>query len=481
MLFPTFEFFLFFALVLILNWFLKRWSLVWRLFLLLSSYYFYSTWDKNFLIILFGVSLFNFLSGWTIDKNFLGTRKLVFISSLIANLSILGLFKYYDFFRVSTETFLNKIGLPPSLPFLEIILPVGLSFYIFRTISYNIDVYLRKIQPTHSVLDFLIYVSFFPQLLSGPIARAGDFLLQLKDGGAKKIENLHENFTLIILGLFKKLVISSYLVANITDDVFAVPENYSSLIILLAVFAYSLVIYFDFSGYTDLAIGFAGLMGFRSPINFNTPYLSLNIQDFWRRWHITLSNWVRDYIYIPLGGNQKGLIRKYLNLMAAMILIGFWHGAATHFIVWGALHGTALVVFHCYVDRKKVNHSLGILIKPANKIKDITSKFLQWFVTFNFVSFAWIFFRSETTESAFNFIQALFASQKNIETFKIYILFVVVIGFLFFLFEKRITRALTIFQEKLPLILWFIFVILITIIVFKLGPETIPNFIYFSF
>lgn len=479
--FPTFEFLIFFAFVLILNWFLKRWPLIWRLFLLFSSYYFYSVWDYRFLLILFLVSLFNFLSGQIINKNFLGTRKLAFIFSIIGNLSILGFFKYYDFFRVSTETFLTKIGLPPTLPFLEIVLPVGLSFYIFRTISYNIDVYLRKIYPTSSILDFFIYVAFFPQLLSGPITRANDFLIQLKDGGAKKIENLYENFTLIFLGLFKKLVISSYLAANITDDVFAVPENYSRLIILLAVFAYSLVIYFDFSGYTDLAIGFAGLLGFRSPMNFNSPYLALNIQDFWRRWHITLSNWVRDYIYIPLGGSQKGLIRKYSNLMIAMLLIGLWHGAATHFIIWGAIHGTALGIFHFYQGRRKINFSPKIIIEPFKKLKEIVLKFFWWLITFNFVSFAWIFFRSETTENAFKFIQVLFFSQKNIETFQIYIFSIIVVGFLLFLFEKKIIQSLTLFQEKLPLILWFFFAILFVILIFKLSSDTIPFFIYFGF
>jgi len=475
------EFFAFFALVLILNWFLKRWPLIWRLFLLFSSYFFYSIWNIYFLLILFLTSLFNFLSGLAISKNFFGARKPIFIFSVIANLSVLGFFKYYDFFRVSAEVFLTKIGLPPTLPFLQIVLPIGLSFYIFRTISYNADVYLGKISPTSSVLDFLIYVAFFPQLLSGPIARAGDFLVQLKDGGAKKINDLYGNFTLIFLGLFKKLVISSYLVVNITDDVFAVPENYSSLVILLSVFAYSLVIYFDFSGYTDLAIGFAGLMGFRSPINFDVPYLSLNIQDFWRRWHITLSSWIRDYVYIPLGGSQKGLMRKYFNLMTAMILVGLWHGAATHFIIWGGLHGMALVGYHLYQDRKKVNFSSKVILKPAKKLRKTISNLFCWFITFNFVSFAWIFFRLETTENAFKFIKTLFVSPKSIEAFQVYIFYVVIIGFLFFLFEKEIVRYLTIFQEKLPIILWFCFAILIIILIFKLSPEVIPTFIYFGF
>lgn len=204
MLFPTFEFFLFFTIVLALNWLLKRWPLRWRLFLLLASYYFYSVFNINFLLVLLSVSFLNFLTGHLIYKNSLGGRKLYLVSALVFNLLILAFFKYYDFFRVSAESLLDKVGLPASFPFLEIILPIGLSFYIFRAISYNIDVYSGKIPSSFSLLDFSIYISFFPQLLSGPIARAGDFLPQLKDGGAKKIENLAENFTLIFLGLFKK-------------------------------------------------------------------------------------------------------------------------------------------------------------------------------------------------------------------------------------------------------------------------------------
>ena len=481
MLFPTFEFFTFFTIVLILNWSLKRWPLIWRLFLLLASYYFYSIWDFRFLVILISVSIFNFFSGNLISRNFLNAKKLTLALVILFNLLVLGLFKYYDFFRVSAESLLERAGFIATLPFLEIILPIGLSFYIFRVISYNIDIYSQKIPVASGALDFFIYVSFFPQLLSGPIARAGDFLPQLADGGAKKIENLYENFTLIFLGLFKKLVISSYLVLNIADDVFAVPENHSSLILLLAVFAYSLVIYFDFSGYSDMAVGFAGLMGFRSPLNFGFPYLATNIKDFWRRWHISLSFWIRDYIYIPLGGNRKGKIRKYFNIMAAMLLAGLWHGAATHFLIWGGIHGAGLAINHFFSDMKRTSISLKGKAANLDKTSGIAQNIFWWLITFNFVSFAWIFFRAESTERALIFIRKIFTSENLVEPFQAYIAVFVIVGILYFLLEKQINKGFINVQKKLPIMVWFVFIIAGMILLFKLSPDTLPPFIYFGF
>jgi len=461
--FFTFEFFVFFTFVLILNWFLKKWSLAWRLFLLIVSYLFYYFWDFNFLLIIFLASFFNYFAGFFIYKNIFN-KKIIFFLAVIGNILVLVLFKYYDFFRVSAEELLDKIGIIVTFPLLDFILPIGLSFYIFRIISYVADVYLKKI-PSASFLDFLIYVAFFPQLLAGPIMRASDFLVQIKDGGVKKLENLYDNIALILLGLFKKLVISSYLVVNITDDVFAVPENHSSHIILLAVLAYTLVIYFDFSGYSDMAIGFAGLMGFKSPLNFNSPYLALNIKEFWRRWHISLSTWVKDYIYIPLGGNRKGKLRKYFNLFLSMVLIGLWHGAAFHFIFWGAIHGIALVFSHIF------NFS------P----KKAFSKLVLGILTFSFVSFGWIFFRSNTLKDAFVLLKNIFDFGRETEPLKIYIIIVLLIGFFLFLFEKQINRSLVVIQQKMSLVPWLLFVILLFILILKFSPDTVPNFIYFNF
>ena len=472
MLFPTFEFFLFFAVILILNWGLKRWPLVWRIFLLVSSYYFYLIWDLKFLYILIGVSLFNFFTGLLIDK-FVLKSKIILAISVLINLSVLGLFKYYDFFRVSLESFLSKFNLPASLPLLEIILPIGLSFYIFRVISYNIDIYRLKIKATHSLLDFFIYVSFFPQLLSGPIARASEFLPQLANGGSKRINDFYENLSLIVLGLFKKIIVSSYLVIYLTDDVFAVPENHSSLVILMAYFAYCFVIYFDFSSYSDMAIGFAGMMGFKSPVNFNTPYLSLNIVDFWRRWHITLSYWFRDYLYIPLGGNRKGKLRKYLNLFIVMVLAGLWHGASTNFLIWGALHGTALLLTHALHDYKENKYGL--------KSPGLFKKIICWFLTFNFITFSWIFFRIESFSKIVKFISSLFSNYRIVEPFPVYAVYLLLIAFIFIIFEKNIINLSIKLYQNVNFLFLVIIVILIIIFIFSLGPNTVPNFIYFSF
>ncbi len=490
MFFPTFEFFAFFTIVLTLNWLLKKWPLLWRLFLLLSSYFFYYLWDIRFLIILIIISFLNFFGGWFIYKT-KGVQKAIFLLIIVLNLSFLAFFKYYDFFRVSFESLFEKVNLSFSLPFLEIILPIGISFYIFRIISYIIDIYLKRITPSLSIIDFFIYVAFFPYILCGPITRFKDFVIQLNNGGAKKIENLYYYVTLIFLGLFKKIVISSYLVIGITDDILTVPENYSSFLILLAVFSYSLVIYFDFSGYSDMAIGFAGLLGFKSPINFDTPYLSLNIQDFWRKWHITLSNWIRDYVYIPLGGNHKGSLRKYLNLMIAMMLAGLWHGPRINFLIWGIINGLALIVFHFYQDFKnrffpkdKEKFNFILLIKKnklKEKIKILIKKLFCWFITFSFISFSWIFFRSETSKDALEIIKYILGSEKSIELFRIYLLLLVAVGFLLFLFEKKIIENAVKIQEKTPLFIWIFLMVGGMILIFKLGPDTLPPFIYFGF
>ena len=468
MLFGSFDFFIFFTLVLIINWILKKWSILWRIFLLLVSYYFYSFFDLKFLSLLIIISFVNYflIKALTIDPKW---KKFYLSSSIIFNLIILGIFKYYDFFRVSFSYLFSRIGLPFTFPLLEIILPIGLSFYIFRAISYDVDVYLGKTNSA-SILNLFLYLAFFPHLLSGPITRSDEFLLQLQRRGMNKIENPEENLTLILSGLFKKLFIATYLSLYITDDIFAVPENHSFLLILLAVFAYSLVIYFDFSGYSEMAVGFAGLLGLKIPRNFNAPYLSLNVREFWKKWHITLSSWVKDYIYIPLGGNRKGKIRKYLNLMIAMILIGFWHGANFHFIIWGILMGIGLVVYHFWHD--------FMHLKP--KLTK-TSKFISWFVTFNFISFSWIFFRAENMERAKSFLKTLFSFQKIFEPFKLYAFFLFLFGFLFIIFEKKIFRFFVSIQKKMPIFIWIPFILLIFLLIYKLKPDIIPGFIYFNF
>ena len=315
------------------------------------------------------------------------------------------------------------MGFPLNFPLLGIILPVGISFYILRAISYNADIYSGKVTETPEFIDTLLYIAFFPQLLAGPIMRAPEFLSQLKDGGSKKIED----------------------------------------------------IYCDFSAYSDMSIGFAGLLGFKSPTNFDRPYLSHDIQDFWRRWHITLSLWFRDYVYIPLGGNRKGPLGKYINLVIVMVLAGLWHGASINFIIWGLLNGLGLVVVHVHHDYIKRKN-----LTPIGKTSYI-SKYFCWLTTFLFITFNWIFFRSGTIGDAFTFIKTIFNPLRVTEPVQLYIILVTLVGFLLCIFEKHIFNGLTLIQKKLPVFLSAVFIVFVIVLIFKIGPEIIPPFIYFSF
>jgi alginate O-acetyltransferase complex protein AlgI len=282
---------------------------------------------------------------------------------------------------------------------------------------------------------------------------------------------------LIIIGLFKKIVISSYLIITITDNVFAVPENHSVLVVWLALISYYLVIYFDFSGYSDMAIGFAGLLGFKSPINFNMPYIATSIKDFWRRWHITLSTWIKDYVYIPLGGNRKGLLIKYFNLMIIMILIGFWHGASSNYIIWGAIQGIGLIIFN-------IRHDVEKIFWPnlkEHKLRDAFGKTIGWISTFIFILFSWIFFKSATTDIAFKFIQSLFDFNRPNEPFELFILIFIMIGLFLVFLENRIINIMVKIKNSLPWPILTIYIVFLLLLVFKLSQDIMPPFIYFDF
>lgn len=480
MLFPTLGFLFFFTFVLFFNWTLKKWPIIWKLFLLAVSYWFYSFLGLDFIWLLVLVTVFNYLGGVMFSKE-IRFKKLLFIFFLLANISILGFFKYYDFFRSEVESLMYSIGLPFSPPVLEIIMPLGISFYIFRAISYVIDVYTKKIACCKSLLDFSIYIAFFPQIFSGPIERAGNFLPQLENGGVKKVEDMEKNLTLILIGLFKKLVIASYLIVNFTDPVFSVPENHSALVAWLAFFAYSVVIYFDFSGYSDMAIGFAGLMGFKSAINFDYPYLSKSIKEFWRKWHISLSQWIRDYVYIPLGGNRKGALRKYIGLVFIMILVGFWHDSSDHYLIWGLMQGLALVVFGLLCDIKDSVFPKSKSGEAESGIISFLGGVIGWFLTFMFVSVSWVIFRCDNLEIASQFFKAMSDFDRPFESFPLYVPIFIAVGFFIFTFEKKIVMFLNRAFSVLPWPLLPLFYASLVLITFKLSQNTLPPFIYFSF
>jgi len=290
-------------------------------------------------------------------------------------------------------------GFGASHDIFEIFLPVGISFYTFQTLSYTIDIYRKQLEPAKSIFDFGFFVSFFPQLVAGPIVRAADFLPQIYKRYHLTKEQLGAAVYLIMAGMFKKMVVSDYISINFVDRVFDNPLSYSGFSNLMAVYGYSIQIYCDFSGYSDMAIGLAALLGFTLPLNFNSPYKATSITDFWRRWHISLSTWLRDYLYISLGGNRKGKARTYINLMLTMVLGGLWHGAATRFIIWGALHGIALAI-----------HKVWMQFVPWAKNESKWYKYLMGLITFHFVAFCWIYFRAADLETVRNVLGQIFGN-----------------------------------------------------------------------
>jgi D-alanyl-lipoteichoic acid acyltransferase DltB (MBOAT superfamily) len=324
-------------------------------------------------------------------------RKAVLLLGVALDLGILCYFKYLDFFIAQLLTLGNALGVDLPLGFVNVTLPVAISFLTFHAISYIVDVYRGRLKAPRSPLDILLYISFFPHLVAGPIVRAHEFLPQLASPRRAEDFGFGENLLLILGGLLKKMVIANYLAVKFVDPVFTDPTQFSRFDLIMAVYAYAVQIYADFSAYTDIAIGVAALLGYRFPQNFNQPYRALGIGDFWRRWHMTLSNWLRDYLYISLGGNRRGALMTMRNLMLTMLLGGLWHGANWTFLIWGALHGAALVVDHAY-RRSRLYARIGK--HPAVVVID-------WAITFHFVCFCWLFFRAPSLDAATQYLAGI--------------------------------------------------------------------------
>ena len=390
MLFPTVQFAIFFPVVLTLSWALMPRQHVWKGYVLVASYAFYAAASWKFCFLLAGITLWNQAAARLIHRseNERARRRIV-AAAVAGNLFVLGVFKYYGFFVEDVGRVLDAIRLGLPLPLLTIALPVGVSFFTFQAISYTVDVHRRVIEPA-SLIDTAVYLSFFPHLVAGPIVRAREFLPQLETPRDPSRVAVGAGVALIALGLIKKVAVADYLAREVVDPVFAVPQAYAAPDVALAAYAYAAQIYCDFSGYTDIAIGLALLMGFVFPQNFDRPYRALGIREFWRRWHMTLSRFLRDYLYIPLGGNRGGRWFVYRNLMITMLLGGLWHGAAWTFVLWGGLHGAALCLEHAF-DRQW----------------ERVPKWVRWSVTFNFVVLAWIFFRSQSIGDAWTFLERL--------------------------------------------------------------------------
>jgi len=472
LLFPTATFAIFFLIVLPLSWLTMPWPHRWRPFIVIASYVFYSWWDWRFVFLLAGCTVWNQVLAvriWrTPDRS---RRKALLFLALAGDLGVLGYFKYYDFFVSSTDNMATVVGLDLPFSLKTIVLPVGISFFTFMAISYVVDAYRGDFQPT-TLEKFAVYLSFFPHLVAGPIVRPGELIPQLETPRDPRRVDTSRAFYLIATGLFKKVVIANYLASSIVDQVFAAPGQHSSLEILIAVYAYAVQIYADFSGYTDIAIGIALLLGFSFPQNFDSPYAAVSVQDFWRRWHMTLSRWLRDYVYIPLGGNRRGSVATYRNLMLTMLIGGLWHGAAWTFVVWGGLHGAALAGERWWRERRGA---------PARR----ATGWPLWrarILTFHFVCLAWIFFRSDSFASAWDMIEGLFTQwgrPSPLVTSGVLLALAVGIGSQYL--PARVPRILMARFSRLPVLAQATVLALALMLTSVLGPEGVAPFIYFQF
>jgi D-alanyl-lipoteichoic acid acyltransferase DltB (MBOAT superfamily) len=405
-LFPTTDFAIFFAVVFLCNWLLAPAPRRWKLFIILASYVFYAWWDWRFIFLLAAVTVATSAGARRIvASSSPRARRRWLIASVVALLGLLAWFKYYDFASVTIDNALHSLGLARDpLPLASVTLPVGISFFTFMGLSYLIDVYRGELEVA-PFLDVACFLCFFPHLVAGPIVRGSDLLPQIARSASRDPRHVEfvDAAALIVSGLFKKVVISSYVSAAIVDPVYNSPSAHSAPEILLATYGYAVQIFCDFSGYTDIAIGCALLLGFHFPQNFDRPYTARSLQDFWRRWHMTLSSWLRDYLYIPLGGSRGSRLATYRNIMITMLLGGLWHGAAWTFIAWGALHGTGQVIGHA---RRSQRVARGLAPQAEGRFRPQ----LQQFVTFQIVCLGWLLFRASSFNAAATLLRRLFTT-----------------------------------------------------------------------
>ena len=500
MLFPTTIFATFFFLVFTLHWSLAGWPRIRKTMLLAASLFFYGFWSWRFALLLLASAWLNHAAAVHLERLAVAprgarARRRLVILAVAANLALLGVFKYTgflfgDFLFPLLRPLCLALG-PNAVTWLvhmqeavypllaRIVLPVGISFFTFQALSYVLDVYRRDTPPARSWLDFANYLAFFPQLVAGPIVRASRLVPQMERMPARDtpIEAGRATF-LILAGLFKKIVVANWLATHLADPVFSWPEMYSGPDILLAVYAYAVQIYCDFSAYSDIAIGTALLLGFHFPMNFNAPYLAPSLRDFWRRWHISLSSWLRDYLYIPLGGSRRGVGRTYRNLLVTFLLGGLWHGAAWTFVLWGAFHGAYLVV-----ERAVCSWWAGGR-KPAASPPPWWRIWLGRIWIFHVVCFSWILFRGGNLETVTALLHGLWNGRRAVPTVAFWQgwpLAVVLIGWATQVFDGD--RLWRVWQHLLEWPAWALgaTAALVLTIILSLGPEGVAPFIYFQF
>lgn len=402
MLFTEGLFFAFYPLVFIVHWMLPSEGLR-KTWLLILSYVFYSAWDWRFLFLIILSTIVDFLIGIAFaihsEKSI---RRALLATSVAVNLGILAAFKYFNFFSESLNSLIASLGFEGGLPLINVVLPVGISFYTFQTLSYTIDVYRGKLEATRSPVDFALFVAFFPQLVAGPIVRASDFLSQMDSKRCWRQVDHRGHLALFLSGFIKKACVADNL-APFVDAFFSAPGDYDQYSAIVCVFAYAVQIYCDFSGYSEMAIASAGLLGYRLCDNFFFPYFSQNIAQFWRRWHISLSTWLRDYLYFSLGGNRCSKLSAYRNLMLTMLLGGLWHGASWNFIAWGGMHGAALIV-HKFISSRPQGRNEG----ATESFPAVLLQILRTALTFTWVCLAWIPFRSQSFSDTYKVLETIF-------------------------------------------------------------------------
>jgi len=457
-----------------------------HVFLLAASYVFYWTTSDIFLLILILISLITFYAGEAIYKAENDVRKkTIFIIALVTTLSFLGFFKYYNFGIENFNSLLSFLNIDTGFSSLSIFLPIGLSFYTFSGISYIFDIYLGKLKPEEHFYRYALFISYFPHLLSGPIVRAGQFLPQLKNKFEFTAEGLKLGITLIAWGFFKKILIADN-IAPFVNATYANPQGLPSITIIIAAVLFVVQVYCDFSGYIDIALGCAHIIGLHLPQNFNRPYLAKSTTELWRRWNITLSSFIRDYVYIPLGGNRKGKIRTYINLIIAMSLCGLWHGAAWRFVLWGAYNGILLSLEKMTKNRISLGKTLDQLSETPQ------GHFLKILATQILFVLGLVIFRAQTLEDTAYCLQKIIFVDfilTRIELLAVIILIISAISFFLLLLNKKFSDfVVRIYQidwipavSGLRLSCWFIYLCSIIILLFMFSPSSSPEFIYFQF
>lgn len=479
MLFNSVEFALFLVVVFTLYWFVVNKNLKWQnTFVLASSYFFYGWWDWRFLFLIIFSSFVDYLVGIglgnTDDKT---KRKHLLLTSIAVNLGILGGFKYFNFFAENFSQAFTFFGQPISDPILlDIVLPVGISFYTFQSLSYSIDIYKRKLEPTRDIVAFFAFVSFFPQLVAGPIERAINLLPQFYKKRTFDYDNAVDGMRQILWGLFKKIVIADNC-AILVNEIFATHTEQSGSTLLLGSIFFAFQIYADFSGYSDIAIGTARLFGFNLMRNFAFPYFSRDIAEFWRRWHISLSTWFRDYVYIPLGGSSGGNFNKIRNIFIIFAVSGFWHGANWTFIVWGLLNAAYFLPL-MLLSRNRVNMDT---VAQGKFIPSLVET-IQMATTFFITLIAWVFFRAESLTHAFEYLDGMFSSSLFTipESLPSNLLLILALFVLVEWVQREKQHALQINNERLPVTArWSIYYLIILLIIGFGGEQ--QEFIYFAF